>query len=96
MRTPNGKSSGVTKLDLDTVKTRLKDICAKNKLVHVSVNTGRTKLIDIPSTITGIYNHFFCVTAHIKSYQQESFTINFIDILIGKFSIKELDEILED
>ena len=96
MRTPNGKSSGVTKLDLDTVKTRLKDICTRNKLVHVSVNTGRTKLIDIPSTITGIYNHFFCVTAHIKSYQQESFTINFIDILIGKFSIKELDEILED
>lgn len=93
---PNGKSNGVTKLDLDTIKTRLKDICAKNKLVHVSVNTGRTKLIDIPSTITGIYNHFFCVTAHIKSYQEESFTINFIDILIGKFSIKELDEILED
>ena len=93
---PNGKSNGVTKLDLDTIKTRLKEICEKNKLVHVSVNTGRTKLIDIPSTITGIYNHFFCVTAHIKSYQEESFTINFIDVLIGKFSIKELDEILED
>ena len=96
MRTANGKSGGVTKLDLDTIKTRLQDIFSKNKLVHVSVNSGRTKLTDIPSTITGIYNHFFCVTAHIKSYQQESFTINFIDVLIGKFSIKELDELIEE
>jgi hypothetical protein len=82
-------------LDLDTVKTKLHEIFSKNKLIHVSVNSGRTKLTDIPSTITGIYNHFFCVTAHIKSYQQESFTINFIDVIIGKFSIKELDELIE-
>ena len=94
MRTANGKTGGVTKLDLETVKTRLHEIYEKNKLVHVSVNSGRTKLTDIPSTITGIYNHFFCVTAHIKSYQEESFTINFIDILIGKFNIKELDELI--
>lgn len=95
MRTANGKSGGVTKLDLDTVKAKLHEIFSKNKLIHVSVNSGRTKLTDIPSTITGIYNHFFCVTAHIKSYQQESFTINFIDVIIGKFSIKELDELIE-
>lgn len=95
MRTANGKTGGVTKLDLETVKTRLNEIYSKNKLVHVSINSGRTKLTDIPSTITGIYNHFFCVTAHIKSYQEESFTINFIDILIGKFKIKELDELIE-
>lgn len=96
MRTANGKGGGVTKLDLDTVKIKLKEICEKNKLIHVSINSGRTKLVDIPSTITGIYNHFFCVTAHIKSYQQESFTINFIDVLIGKFKIKELDELIEE
>lgn len=95
MRTANGKNGGVTKLDLETVKTRLQEIFSSNKVVHVSVNSGRTKLTDIPSTITGIYNHFFCVTAHIKSYQEESFTINFIDILIGKFKIKELNEIVE-
>lgn len=96
MRTANGKNGGVTKLDLETVKTRLHTIFKTNKLVHVSVNTGRTKLTDVPSTITGIYNHFFCVTANIKSYQEESFTINFIDILIGKFSIKELTELIEN
>ena len=96
MRTANGKSGGVTKLDLDTVKIRLQEIFSKDKLIHVSVNSGRTKLIDIPSTITGIYNHFFCVTAHIKSYQQESFTINFIDVLIGKFKIKELEILGEE
>lgn len=96
MRTANGKNGGVTKLDLDTVKTKLKEIFSKDKLVHVSINSGRTKAIDIPSTITGVYNHFFCVTAHVKSYQEESFTINFIDILIGKFKIKELDELIEE
>ena len=95
MRTANGKNGGVTKLDLDIVKTKLQEIFSKNKLIHVSINSGRTKATDIPSTITGIYNHFFCVTAHIKSYQEESFTINFIDILIGKFKIKELYELVE-
>ena len=92
MRTANGKSGGVTKLDLATLKTKLQEVFLKNKLVHISINSGRTKLTDIPSTITGIYNHFFCVTAHIKNYQEESFTINFIDILIGKFTIKELED----
>ena len=96
MRMANGKTSGVTKLDLDTVKTRLQTIFSTNKVIHVSVTSGRTKLTDIPSTITGIYNHFFCVTAHIKSYQEESFTINFIDVLIGKFKIKELTELIEN
>ena len=86
----------MTKLDLATLKTKLQEVFLTNKLVHITTNSGRTKVIDVPSTITGIYNHFFCVTAHIKSYQEESFTINFIDVLIGKFSIKELDEILED
>lgn len=92
MRTASGKNGGVTKLDLQTVKTRLQELFKTNKLVHVSLNSGRTKLTDIPSTITGVYNHFFCVTAVIKNYQEESFTINFIDILIGKFTIKELEE----
>lgn len=92
MRTASGKNGGVTKLDLQTVKIRLQELFKTNKLVHVSLNSGRTKLTDIPSTITGVYNHFFCVTAVIKNYQEESFTINFIDILIGKFTIKELEE----
>ena len=95
MRTANGKSGGVTKLDLATLKTKLQEVFLKNKLVHISINSGRTKAIDVPSVITGIYNHFFCVTAHVKNYQEESFTINFIDVLIGKFQIKELDELIE-
>ena len=90
----NGKNGGVTKLDLDTLKVKLQDIFKKNSLVHVSVNSGRTRYSDVPSTITGIYNHFFCVTSNVKNYQAESFTINFVDILIGKFSIKELEEAL--
>jgi hypothetical protein len=69
---------------------------ANNSLIHVSVLTGRAKINDVPSTITGIYNHFLCVTSRVKNYKEESFTINFIDILIGKFQIKELTEILEE
>ncbi len=95
MRTANGKNGGVTKLDLATLKSKLHEVFLKNKLVHITTNSGRTKVTDVPSTITGIYNHFFCVTAHVKNYQEESFTINFIDVLIGKFNIKELDELIE-
>ena len=90
MRTSNPKSSGVTKIDVETIKRRLKELYEKNKLIHVSVITGRNKLTDVPSNITGIYNHFLCVTSKVKNYNDESFTINFIDILIGKFIIKEL------
>ena len=90
MRTSNPKSSGVTKLDIATIKNRLNELYKTNKLIHVSVNQGRTKVTDVPSNITGIYNHFLCVTSKVKNYKEESFTINFIDILIGKFKIKEL------
>ena len=91
----NSKNGGVTKLDLDNLKSKLQEIYKGNKILHVSVNSGRTKLTDIPSTITGIYNHFFCVTAHIKNYKEEPFTINFIDVLIGKFIIREFNEVLD-
>ena len=93
MRTANPKGSGVTKLDIKTIKTRLETLYLQNSLVHVSVNSGRTKLTDIPSNITGIYNHFVCVTSRVKNYKEEAFTINFIDILIGKFKIRELTEV---
>ena len=96
MRTSNPKSGGVTKLDISTIKQKLETLYNSNSLVHVSVNSGRTKLNDIPSNITGIYNHFLCVTSKVKNYKEESFTINFIDIIIGKFRIKELDEIFEE
>jgi hypothetical protein len=96
MRTSNPKSNGVTKLDVATIKKKLNDLYANNSLIHVSVMTGRTKINDVPSTITGIYNHFLCVTSKVKNYKEEAFTINFIDILIGKFQIKELTEILEE
>lgn len=95
MRTSNPKNAGVTKLDVETIKKRLNDIYANNKIIHVSVLTGRAKIDDVPSTITGIYNHFLCVTSKVKNYKEESFTINFIDILIGKFKIRELTELIE-
>ena len=92
MRTANTKPTNLTKLDISEIKNRLTEIYQINPLIHVSVHEGRTKLNEVPSTITGIYNHFICVTSHVKNYQDESFTINFIDILIGKFKINELEE----
>ena len=92
MRTPNQKSCGVTKLDLNTIKARLETIYKSSQIIHVSVVAGRNKMDEVPSKISGIYNHFICVTANIKNYKDESFTINFIDIIMGKFIIKELIE----
>ena len=92
MRTPNQNNYGVTKLDLKTVRTQLETLYLSNDIIHITVNSGRNKMVDVPSKISGIYNHFVCVTANIKNYRDESFTINFIDIIMGKFIIKELIE----
>lgn len=96
VRTAKEKNVGVTKLDIEAIKNKLIDIYNTSNLVHVSINSGRVKMIDVPSNITGIYNHFLCVTSKVKNYKEESFTINFIDILIGKFKIKELNELVEE
>lgn len=93
MRTANTKPTNVTKMDIATIKEHLTEIAKTNPVIHVSVHEGRTRLTEVPSTVTGIYNHFMCVTAHVKNYQDESFTINFIDIIIGKYKIKELEDI---
>ena len=94
IRTANTKSPNVTKLDLLTIKEHLQKIYETNPNIHVTIREGRTKLDNVASRITGIYNHFMCVTSDVKNYMEESFTINFIDIVIGKFRIKELDELL--
>lgn len=94
MRLANGKGDGITQLDVETLKAKLHSFLKENKLVHVSLNVGRKKTTDIPSTITNISNHFFSVAPCVKSYVGESLTISFVDILIGKFKIKELEEVL--
>ena len=92
MRTPNQNNYGVTKLDLKTIRSKLEKLYLSNDIIHITVAAGRNKMINVPSKISGIYNHFICVTANIKNYNDESFTINFIDIIMGKFIIKELIE----
>jgi len=92
MRTAN-RPKNVTKMDLGSIRSDLERLFEENVLLHVSLREGRKRLEDVPSTITGVYNHFVCVTAHIKNYVDETLTINYIDIVIGKFKIKELDEL---
>lgn len=94
MRLANGKGDGITPLDVETLRVKLQDFFKKEKLVHVSLNVGRKKTTDIPSKIINISNHFFSVAPCVKSYAGESLTISFVDILIGKFKIKELEEVL--
>jgi len=96
MRTPNNKQTSFTKHDIGEIKKGIEAIFASSPNIHVSVHQGRTRLVDVPSTITGIYNHFLCVTSHIKNYHDETFTINFIDLAIGKFKIKELFEFFHE
>ena len=94
MRLANGKGDGITPLDVEILRLKLQDFFKKETLVHVSLNVGRKKTTDIPSKIINISNHFFSVSPCVKSYVGESLTISFVDILIGKFKIKELEEVL--
>lgn len=96
MRTASDKKTSVSKLDIENLKEKLTKLYNQNEIIHVSVKMGRLKFEEVPSKITGIYNHFICVTANVKKYIDESFTINFIDIMIGKFKIKELEELREE
>lgn len=95
MRTSK-KTAAITHVDITAIKQKLEEIYANNPLVHVSVNEGRKHFVDVPSNITGLYPRFITVTAHVKHYQDEMFTINYIDIMIGKYKIKELEELLNN
>lgn len=94
MRLANGKGDGIRPSDVEILRVKLQDFFKNEQLVHVSLNVGRKKTTDIPSKIINISNHFFSVAPCVKTYVGESLTISFVDILIGKYKIKELEEVL--
>ena len=88
----NNEDNLVTKMDVNKVKEILQKIYLTSPTIHLSFKEGRKKYDDVESTITAFYNHFCQVKSHVKNYHDETFTINYIDIVIGKFRIREVEE----
>ena len=76
--------------DLDVIKEQIANLFKENKIIHVNVNEKRIKKNNCESTITGVYQHFFCVSSKVNKYL-EDFSIRYSDIKSGKYSIVELE-----
>lgn len=74
---------------LEEIKEKINYLFINNHQIHVSLDVGRKKVRSAVSTITGVYNNFFCVESLVNGYM-ECFTINYRDILIKKTIISEL------
>ena len=61
----------------------------ENPNVEVSVYVKRHNIINKKSKITGVYNRFLTVTSNVNGYN-ETFSINFIDLFMGLYAIKEV------
>ncbi|MCM1131796.1 MAG: hypothetical protein NC087_09935 [Anaeroplasma bactoclasticum] len=79
----------IANLQFNTIKEKLEAVYKSSNLIHVSIHNKRNKILDAPSKIIGIYPRFLCVEAKVNTYV-EKFTINFVDIMTGNITIKEL------
>lgn len=79
---------------LPLIKEDLKKIRSKSENITVSLNGTKRFSKTYKAKITGIYNNFLCVTSVINNYE-ESFTITYPDLISGRITIKEIDELLE-
>ena len=68
---------------------RIKEIYLNTNIIHVSINKKRKKINSVEAKIIGIYNNFITVTSFVNNYE-ESFTITYIDLMIGRICIDEL------
>ena len=68
---------------------RIKEIYHNTNIIRVSLNQKRKKINTVEAKITGIYNNFITVTSFVNNYE-ESFTITYIDLMIGRINIDEL------
>ena len=72
------------------LKNMLIEHARESAFIHVSLRNGRNRIKEAKSKIVGIYDRFICVESRINNYD-ESFTINYIDILTKNVIIKELN-----
>ena len=70
-------------------KKKSSELYKQNKIIHVSIISGRKRIKSAPSKILGVYTNFICVESEVNKYM-ESFKINYRDIMIKKIVIDEL------
>ena len=74
---------------LNDIKERIKIINSSSSIIHVTMNNKRKSVYNVVSNILSIHERFFCIESKINNYI-EKFTINYIDLILGNYSIKEL------
>ena len=74
---------------LNVIKEKIKIINSSSNIIHVTMNNKRKSVHNAVSKILSIHDRFICIESKVNDYI-EKFTINYIDLLIGNFSIKEL------
>ena len=77
-----------TNQKIEEIKNKLTELYKQNKIIHVSIISGRKKIKSAPSKILGAYINFICVESEVNKYM-ESFTINYTDIMNKKIVIDE-------
>ena len=77
-----------TNQKIKEIKKQLTELYKQNKIIHVSIISGRKKIKSAPSKILGAYINFICVESEVNKYM-ESFTINYTDIMNKKIVIDE-------
>ena len=71
------------------IKEKIQIINSTSNIIHVTMNNKRKTVTNAVSKILSIHDRFLCIESKVNNYI-EKFTINYIDIIIGNFSIKEL------
>ena len=74
---------------IKALRSLLKNRMDKNPNIEVTVFLKRHNTINTKSIITGVYNKFLTVTSNVNGYN-ETFSINFIDLFMGNYAIKEV------
>jgi hypothetical protein len=75
--------------ELSIIKEKMKVINSSSNIIHITINSKRKSVKNAVSKILSIHDKFICIESKINDYT-EKFTINYIDIIIGTFTIKEL------
>ena len=74
---------------INVIKEKIIMISSSSNIIHVTMNNKKKTVNNAVSKILSIHDRFICIESKVNDYL-EKFTINYIDIIIGNFSIKEL------
>ena len=81
-------SNPIGKKDINTIRSEIENLYNTKKEVYIDINNKRRRMKNVKVIITGVYNCFFTVESNVNGYN-ESFTISYVDIMIGQYEIKE-------